>query len=73
MRLIVRLKNRRGQTQHRANQREAAKRTLAALLIHDRIEHHDEHAEKGQNNFGQDRDVVRALRQGFNNGLERHH
>ena len=48
-----------------AHQRDRRQDFLAAAFIDQRIEHHDDHAENGKNNFRQDADVVDALRNAF--------
>ncbi len=61
LRLVERGSNRR----HRADQRDEAEQFLAAALVHQRIEHHDDHAEDRKHNFRQNADVFDALRQGL--------
>ena len=67
--LIQRGRNRRQGSQ----QRDPTQQFLAGALVHQRIEHHDEHAEQRKNDFRQDTNVFHALRHGLNHGCARRH
>src|ERR1700688_4689636 len=49
---------------HSARQSDYAKRLPALLLIHQRIENHDHHAENRENDLRQDSKVINAWREG---------
>ena len=62
-----------GQSGNRSDQGNSAERTLAAALVHDGVEQHDDHAEDRQHDLRQNANVVSGLGQRVRDLESRHY
>src|SRR5712691_5895728 len=61
---------RRSQSSPRARHRYQSQSLLTLLFVQQRLEHHHNHAEDGENNLGKNPDVIGALRKSWREGYD---